>query len=71
MDTIQQYFNVSFPIEKTKIRYKNRNPWITKELISDIKIRDALYKLKKMSPTPEKKICKMYKNTNLSKQRKA
>ena len=71
MDTIQQYFNVSFPLEKTKIRYKNRNPWITKELISDIKIRDALYKLKKMSPTPEKKIYKMYKNTNLSKQRKA
>ena len=54
MDTIQQYFNVSFPLEKTKIRYKNRNPWITKELISDIKIRDALYKLKKMSPTSRK-----------------
>ena len=30
MDTIQQYFNLSFPLEKTKIRYKNRNPWITK-----------------------------------------
>ena len=70
MDTIQQYFNLSFPLEKTKIRYKNRNPWITKELISDIKIRDKLYKLKKMSPTPENKI-KIYKNTNLSKQRKA
>ena len=72
MDTIQQYFNVSFPLEKTKIRYKNSNPWITKELISDIKIRDALYKLKKMSPTPENNFFyKMYKNTNLSKQRKA
>ena len=56
MDTIQQYFNLSFPLEKTKIRYKNRNLWITKELISDIKIRDKLYKLKKMSPTPENKI---------------
>ena len=53
MDTIQPYFNISIPLEKTKIRYKNRNPWITKELISDIKIRDKLYKLQKMSPTPE------------------
>ena len=66
MDTIQQYFNVSFPLEKTKIRYKNRNPWITKELTSDIKIRDA-YKLKKC-PQLQKKKKKMYKNTNLSKQ---
>ena len=53
MDTIQQYFNLSFSLEKTKIRNKNRHQWITKELISDIKIRDKLYKLKKMSLTPE------------------
>ena len=72
MDTIQQYFNSSFPLEKTKIRSKDRNPWIRKELISDIKIRDKLYNLKKMSPTPESiKKYKIYKNTNLSKQRKA
>ena len=56
MDTIQQYFHLSFPLAKTKIRYKNRNPWITKELQNDIKIRDELYKLKKRSPTPENKI---------------
>ena len=53
MDTIQPYFNLSFPLDKTKIRYKNRNPWITEELKSDNKIRDTLYKLKKKSPTPE------------------
>ena len=47
MDTIQQYFNLSFSLKKTKIRYKNRNLWITKELKSDIKIRDKLYKLTK------------------------
>ena len=72
MDIIQQYFNLSFPLEKTKIRYKNRNPWITKELKCDIKIRDKLYKLKKRSPTPENiKIYKIYKNTNLSNETKA
>ena len=53
MDTIPQYFQLSFPLEKKIIRYKNRNPWITKELKSEIKIRDKLYKLKKKSPTPE------------------
>ena len=54
MNTIKQYFHLSFPLEKIKIRYKNRNPWITKELKSDIKIRDQLYKLMKRSPTPGK-----------------
>ena len=63
MDTIQQYFNLRFPLEKPNIRYINRNPWITKELISDIKIRDKLYNLKKMSPTPENKNkYKIYQN---------
>ena len=72
MDTILQYFNLSFPLVKTKIRYKNRNPWITKGLKCDITIRDKLYKLKKRSPTPENtNKYKMYKNMNLSKQRKA
>ena len=72
MNTIKQYFHLSFPLEKIKIRYKNRNPWITKELKSDIKIRDQLYKLMKRSPTPGNiKNYKTYKNTNLSKQRKA
>ena len=57
MDTILQYFLLSFPLEKKKIRYKNRNPWTTKELKSDIKIRGKLYKLKKKSPTPENIKC--------------
>ena len=53
MNTILQYFHLSFPLEKKKVRYKNRNPWITQELKNDIKIRDELYKLKRRSPTPE------------------
>ena len=57
MDTILQYFLLSFPLEKKKIRYKNRNPWTTEELKSDIKIRGKLYKLKKKSPTPENIKC--------------
>ena len=53
MNTIKQYFHLSFPLEKIKIRYKNRNPWITKELKSDIKIRDQLYKLMERSQLQE------------------
>ena len=55
MNNILQYFHLSFPLEKKKVRYKNRNPWITQELKNDIKIRDELYKLKRRSPTPENK----------------
>ena len=54
-NTILQYIHLGFPLEKHKIRYKNRNPWITQELKNDIKIRDELYKLKRRSPTQEKK----------------
>ena len=72
MNNILQYFHLSFPLEKKKVRYKNRNPWITQELKNDIKIRDELYKLKRRSPTPENiKNYNTYKNANLSKQRKA
>ena len=54
IDTILQYFQLSFPLEKIiRYRNRNRNPWITKELKSDIKIRDKLYTLKKKSPTPK------------------
>ena len=69
MDTIQQF---KFSVRKDKNKIQNRNPWITKELKSDLKIRDKLYKLKKSSPTPENiNKYKIYQNTNLSKQRKA
>ena len=54
MNTILHYFHLSFPLENKKIRYTNRNPWITRELKNDIKKRDELYKQKKRSPTPEK-----------------
>ena len=43
MNTILHYFHLSFPLEKKKIRYTNRNPWITRELKNYIKIRDELY----------------------------
>ena len=67
-DYYSTIFSCKFSYRK-KERYKNRNTWTTKELKSDIIIRDQLYKLMKRSPTPEN--IKTYKNTNLSKQRKA
>ena len=38
MNTILHYFHLRFPLENKKIRYTNRNPWITRELKNDIKI---------------------------------
>ena len=53
INTILHYFHISFPLEMKKKSYTNQNPWITRELKNDIKIRDELYKQKKRSPTPE------------------
>ena len=61
--------DIYFPIETIKLRYKNRNPWITQELKNDIKIRDRLYIILKNNPTPENII--ILKIINLTKQRKA
>ena len=59
-------------MESIKINYKNRNPWINKNLKNEIKIRDKLYLLSKQIPTQANKDnYKKYKNMNLSNQRKA
>ena len=72
MNTILYNYQKCFPIETIKLRYKNRNPWITQELKNDIKIRDHLYIIQKKNPIPENIInYKQYKNKNLTKQRKA
>ena len=38
MNNIINIFNKCFPIESTKINYKNRNPWINQNLKNEIKI---------------------------------
>ena len=59
-------------MESIKINYKNRNPWINKNLKNEIKIRNKLYLLSKQIPTQANKDnYKKYKNMNLSNQRKA
>ena len=65
MNTILHYFHISFPLEKKK----NEIHGLHGVEKNDINIRDELYMQKKRSPTPEN--IKKYKNTNLSKQRKA
>ena len=43
MNNIINIFDKCFPIESTKINYKNRNPWINQNLKNEIKIRDKLF----------------------------
>ena len=72
MNTILYNYQKCFPIKTIKLKYTNRNPWITEELKNDIKIRDRLYIIKRKNPTSDNiKKYKQYKNQNLSKQRKA
>ena len=55
-----------------KINYKNRNPWISKEIKDAIKEREKLLSISIKTPTEiNKKKYKKYKNEVLSKQRKA
>ena len=63
MNNIINIFNKCFPIESTKINYKNRNPWINQNLKNDIKIRDKVLLLSRQIPTQENKDnYKKYKN---------
>ena len=72
MNNIINIFNKCFPIESTKINYKNRDPWINQNLKNKIKIRDKLFLLSRQIPTQKNKDnYKKYKNVNLSNQRKA
>ena len=72
INNVINIFKQSFPIESIKINYKNRNPWINKNLKNVIKIRDKLYLLSKQIPTQSNKDnYKKYKNMNLSNQRNA
>ena len=43
MTTVLHNYQTCFPIETIKLKYTNRNPWITQELKNAIKIRDRLY----------------------------
>ena len=40
MCSFQSYFNHCFPLEKIKIKYRNRNPWVNKDIKEDIKKRE-------------------------------
>ena len=72
MNRIVDHFKECFPIETIKINYKNRNPRITQNLKSEIKVRDKLFIQSKKHPTQDNKDkYKQCKNKNLSKQRKA
>ena len=42
MCNFKSYFDHCFPLQKIKINYKNRNPWISKEIKDAIKERKKL-----------------------------
>ena len=56
VNNIINIFDKCFPIEYTKINYKNRNPWINQNLKNKIKIRDKLFLLSRQIPTKKIKI---------------
>ena len=71
MCNFKSYFDHCFPLQKIKINYKNRNPWISKEIKDAIKEREKLLSISIKTPTKiNKKKYKKYKNEVLSKQRK-
>ena len=68
---IKTHFAHHFPIQRTKIKYSNRNKWINKALKNEIIEREILFIYKKKYPTQENiDVYKKYRNKNLSNQRK-
>ena len=72
MSYIISIYNMNFPIKKIKIKYNNRNEWITKTLKEEIVERESLLTHAKRFPTNDNiEKYKIFKNTNLSRQRAA
>ena len=72
IDFVKHNYDEKFPLKKVKIKYSNRNEWISDELKAEIKLREKLLKLKKKNPTAENIAnYNKLKNKNLSNQRKA
>lgn len=69
---IKNKYDEHFPLQKVKIRYRNRNDWITDEIKAEIVEREKLLKIKKLHPSNENiERYNKFKNANLTKQRKA
>ena len=57
-------YNVSFPIKKINIGYKNKCPWLTHSLKKQIKNKNKLYIKMRRYPTKENELnYKQYRNT--------
>ena len=69
---MKTYFDLHFPIQRTEVKYSNRNEWINNTLKKEIIERERLFIYKKKYPTQEnKEKYKKFRNQNISNQRKA
>ena len=69
---MKTHFDIHFPIQRTKIKYSNRNEWINSTLKKDIIERERLFIYHKKYPTQENKDkYKKFRNQNLLNQKKA
>ena len=67
---VKDIFDSCFPQKKIKIKYSNKNPWITKVLKDEIKQREKLFIKSKRNPSQmNTQIYKEFKNKNLTNQR--
>ena len=46
IDFVKHNYDEKFPLKKVKIKYSNRNEWISDEIKAEIKLREKLLKLK-------------------------
>ena len=67
---MKTHFDIHFPIQRTQIKYSNRNEWINSTLKKDIIERERLFIYQKKYQTQENKDkYKKFRNQNLSNQR--
>ena len=62
--TICKYHNICFPLQKIKLGYKTRKPWLTQELKNMIKIKNKLCYKSKTNPDMESTYKKFRNSVN-------
>ena len=68
--TICKFHNKCFPLQKIKLGYKTKKPWLTQELKNMIEIKNKLFYQSKSNPTKEP-IYKKFRNSVNNKLHKA
>ena len=65
MNNIISIFDKCFPIESTKINYKNRNPWINQNLKNENQNQRKIVPFKQANPISKNKIKIIIRNIKM------